>query len=192
MTAVTSTNKEFFDILKSRNLLSKDLSYEEVLNLIDKVDTAKTFSTMGRRELFKFLDDVDGGIVSTVTVPMNMIVWEEIWPYIKSGSVILKSSLKFRSTITNDKSKYTPKAFLPSMSYNPETHHCFDNHPTVININKVSEIPSDYFDLMGVPITFMINFNFDEFECIGIIRDGVCCGKKVYPRAIIKRKRESF
>ncbi len=37
-----------------------------------------------------------------------------------------------------------------------------------ININKTSEIPMDYEDIMGVPITFFDSYNPDQFEIIGL------------------------
>ena len=36
-----------------------------------------------------------------------------------------------------------------------------------INVDKVSEIPCDYAGVMGVPISFLSNYNPDEFEIIG-------------------------
>ena len=39
----------------------------------------------------------------------------------------------------------------------------FDNFDA-ININKVSDIPSDYYGCMAVPITFMDKYNPDQFE----------------------------
>jgi hypothetical protein len=37
-----------------------------------------------------------------------------------------------------------------------------------INVKKVSDIPSDYFDKMVVPITFIEHYNPAQFEIIGL------------------------
>lgn len=50
-------------------------------------------------------------------------------------------------------------------NYCPEKYQCFDNYD-VININKVADIPCDYSGVMGVPITFMSQYNPDQFEII--------------------------
>lgn len=41
----------------------------------------------------------------------------------------------------------------------------YDNYDA-INVNKVTDIPIDYYGVMGVPITFLDKFNPDEFEIV--------------------------
>ena len=41
----------------------------------------------------------------------------------------------------------------------------YDNYD-VINIDKVKEIPMDYNGIMGVPITFLGNYNPNQFEIV--------------------------
>ena len=43
----------------------------------------------------------------------------------------------------------------------------FENYDA-INVNSTSDIPCDYFEIMGVPITFMDKYNPDQFEIIGL------------------------
>ena len=40
-----------------------------------------------------------------------------------------------------------------------------------LNVNKVSEIPSDYYDLMGVPITYLSKHDSSKFEILGIFNN---------------------
>lgn len=42
----------------------------------------------------------------------------------------------------------------------------YDNYDA-INVNKLTEFPDDYFEHIGVPITFLDKYNPDEFEIIG-------------------------
>ena len=41
----------------------------------------------------------------------------------------------------------------------------YDNYDA-INVDKVNDIPMDYFGVMGVPITFMDKYNPEQFEII--------------------------
>jgi hypothetical protein len=50
--------------------------------------------------------------------------------------------------------------------YTPEEYPKYDNY-SAINIDKVSDIPYDYNEYMGVPITFLDKFNPEQFEIIG-------------------------
>ena len=70
--------------------------------------------------------------------------------------------------------------------YNPTDYPKYDNYDA-INVDKVSDIPEDYFGVMGVPITFLDKYNPDQFEIIGILRPKLR-GKDIYARILIKRK----
>lgn len=82
--------------------------------------------------------------------------------------------------------KYTPREF-------PK----YDNYD-VINVDKVSDIPMNYNDVMGVPITFVDKYNPKQFEILGIANSarwiGYKCltliqGRKIYNRFLIKHKK---
>jgi len=82
--------------------------------------------------------------------------------------------------------KYTPVEFPKYDNYN------------VINVDKVADIPIDYEDVMGVPITFVDKYSPTQFEILGIANSarwiGYECftlieGKKIYNRILIKRKK---
>lgn len=49
--------------------------------------------------------------------------------------------------------------------YTPEEYPKYDNYDA-INVNKVSEIPCDYDGVMGVPITFLGDYNPEQFEIV--------------------------
>ncbi len=52
-------------------------------------------------------------------------------------------------------------------SYNEVEYPKFDNYDA-INVDKVVDIPADYFGVMGVPITFLDKYNPSQFEILGI------------------------
>lgn len=51
-------------------------------------------------------------------------------------------------------------------TYDPEVYPTYVNYDA-IDVAGVNEIPMDYHDLMGVPISFLDKFNPDQFEIIG-------------------------
>ena len=91
--------------------------------------------------------------------------------------------------------------------YNEEEYLKFDNF-NAINIDKVKDIPCDYYELMAVPITFMNKYNPNQFEIIDALnrysildtqgnnenvrkRHSHMCnidGKPKYFRIVIKRR----
>lgn len=74
----------------------------------------------------------------------------------------------------------------------------YDNYDA-INVDRYAEIPVDYFEEMGVPITFLNRYNPKQFEILGIDRVLVeektgkvsrfrINNKEIYARVVIKRK----
>lgn len=83
--------------------------------------------------------------------------------------------------------------------YNEIDYPKYDNYDA-IEVNKVANIPKDYFKTMGVPITFLDKHNPDQFEICGTQRwfydeslgitnnKTLINGKETYDRIFIKRK----
>ena len=77
-------------------------------------------------------------------------------------------------------------------AYTPENYPKYDNYDA-INVDKVSDIPMDYYGAVGVPITFLDKFNPAQFEIIKFRKgnddkDLSVGGKCPYFRIIIKRR----
>lgn len=49
--------------------------------------------------------------------------------------------------------------------YDPDAYPKYENYDA-INVNKTSDIPDDYYECIGVPITFLDKYNPDQFEII--------------------------
>ena len=69
----------------------------------------------------------------------------------------------------------------------------YDNY-NAINVDKVNQIPCDYMDVMGVPITFLDKYCPEQFEIVGneytlnIDRGrGYIQGKRMYSRLFVRR-----
>ena len=90
--------------------------------------------------------------------------------------------------------------------YNPIEYPKYDNY-NAINVDKVADIPCDYYGVMGVPITFLDKYNPSQFEILGhtsaadtseaveklrtSTKDrnrGIVTGQIKYDRILIRRK----
>lgn len=79
--------------------------------------------------------------------------------------------------------------------YIPDEYPKYDNYDA-INVNFKAEIPMDYDGVMGVPVTFLDNYNPNQFEIIGLDRytgkngdkDFTINGKLLFRRLLIKKK----
>lgn len=98
--------------------------------------------------------------------------------------------------------------------YSPEEYPKYDNYDA-INVNKTKDIPYDYCEYIGVPITFLDKYNPEQFEILDchepaisletlkespnfkeyksrqVTINGVAC-QKTYHRIFIKRKGGNF
>ena len=82
--------------------------------------------------------------------------------------------------------------------YTPKEYPKYDNYDA-IEVSKTAEIPIDYKGAMGVPITFLNQYNPAQFKILGIdryIEDNPRYGKRftindkeIYARIVIKNKR---
>ena len=89
-----------------------------------------------------------------------------------------------------------PPPLVLSRKYVEGEYKKFDNFDA-INIDKTKDIPVDYDGLMGVPVTFLDKWNYDQFDVIGVGVSGtggvdvfkpVIEGDYKYRRILIKKK----
>ncbi len=161
---------------------------------------------------------------------INAVTYKEVFPLLKADKIwmgyIFNKTLEFevpneyKGEIRNGK-KY---GRVPSITwftnlettkrheelilyekFNAEKYPHYDNYDA-INVDKVTDIPCDYFGVMGVPITFLDKFNPFQFEILGCTESegkGFSCGlwkeeskvaqplvggKRIYKRIFIRRK----
>lgn len=106
------------------------------------------------------------------------------------------------SWFTNLDHDKRPEKLVLQQSYSPEAYPKYDNYDA-IEVSKVANIPHDYDGVMGVPITFFLKHNPDQFEVIGCSNNHgrpkdwaenidmavTIDGKEIYKRILIKHKR---
>lgn len=66
-------------------------------------------------------------------------------------------------------------------TYTPEAYKRYDNFDA-IDVSKTVDIPIDYYEPMGVPITFLDKHNPNQFEVIGITKAWFGLASKIYPQ----------
>jgi hypothetical protein len=200
----------------------------ELLKQADIVVTNPPFSLF--REYVAQLVEYDKKFV--IVGHQNAITYKEIFPLLKTNKIWL--GYGFKGGAAHFISAYEDKAvasnhkegmirvsgvnwftnldipkrhedLIPYKNYTPEEYPKYDNYDA-INVDKTSDIPLNYEDKMGVPITFLDKYNPEQFEIIdGIGRYSILNneetkkagkylsminGKALYFRIIIKKKRE--
>lgn len=178
-----------------RKLKNGDFRSEECVNILKEADVVVTnppFSLF--REYIAQLIEFDKKYL--VIGNQNAITYKEIFPLLKDNKMWLGyhcgdmafavppyyeeretrfwidgKGQKWRSLgnicwYTNlDHQKRHEKLELYK-KYSPEEYPHYDNYDA-INVDRLAEIPEDYYGEMGVPITFLDKYNPDQFELLG-------------------------
>lgn len=66
-------------------------------------------------------------------------------------------------------------------TYDPAEYQSFDNFDAIV-VPATAEIPMDYDGVMGVPSTFMEQYNPSQFEIVGITKTWFGAASKTYPK----------
>ena len=89
-------------------------------------------------------------------------------------------------------SDYCPPPLVLKKDYRLDDYKRFDERPDIINIDRISDIPSDYYDLMGVPVTFIEMWNPGQFDIVGMVYWHIILDEKGHKikkmRLLIKKK----
>ena len=96
-------------------------------------------------------------------------------------------TLWFTNVYNKKRHEYLLKNITMEYKGNENKYPIYDNF-NAIEVSKVANIPMDYFSEMGVPITFLIHYNPEEFELLNVQNHLVLNGKGKFKRIIIKRK----
>ena len=141
--------------------------------------------------------------------PRNAITYKEIFPLIKENKIWLGNHNVSSFVVPGDNGKsyldeesgrwfqkfgnvgwYTnlPHAkrheeLILYKKYSLEEYPHYDNYDA-IEVSKTKDIPRDWPDAMGVPITFLDRYNPDQFEILGITKTWFGAATKVYPKQV--------
>ena len=208
-------------IKKRRKKLYGDENYQagdfrsaecvELLKQADIVVTNPPFSLF--REYVAQLIEYDKKFL--IIGNKNSISYKEVFTYIKQNKIWLgfNSACEF-FTIENGQKVKTKKVqgltrWLTNLEhkkrheeldlykkYNPQEFPKYDNYDA-INVDKTADIPYDYYEPMGVPITFLDKYSPEQFEILGQMANTkvdeynfgypFINGARKYARILIKR-----
>ena len=121
---------------------------------------------------------------------MNSVTYKEIFPYIKNNEMWLGINAKGGTRrgnsmffadpdtsslhdvtswwFTNMDHKKRHEELILTESYydNPSRYPKYDNYDA-INVDKTKDIPKDYYECIGVPISFLDKYDPEQFEIVG-------------------------
>lgn len=169
------------------------------LELINKISKAlvtpnaeKLFSKFTDEDLTlysNFINNVKAGKKSqTVTLPIDFAIKNELFELIKSEKVFVVSSIKFITTFSTNKPNVVKKKFDASFVGHEFDYKFLDNHPGIINVDKLKDIPRDYEGFMAVPPTVLEYSNLVNFNVHRVIYTPIVNRKSIYPRVVVTLK----
>ena len=146
-----------FIILGNKNAIS----YKEIFELIKKNELWIGVLPMGYDMLFD------------IPKERQIEIQEE---ELGSKYKVVKGEIKARSSscwFTNLDHSQRHEDILLWKKYTPEEYPKYENYDA-INVDKTADIPLDYYENIGVPITFLDKYNPDQFEIIALGIVGSC------------------
>lgn len=120
--------------------------------------------------------------------PMNTVHYKEVFPYIKSKRILCGVN----SMDTNDMRFLTDTGdyvtavawwfttLVPDIEkpyyrftteYDPGKHPHYENYDAV-DVSKTAEIPDNYYDVIGIALSFLKQLNYNQFDLIDISKRG--------------------
>lgn len=136
-----------------------------------------------------FIKSVISGKDATIQLPLDYALKDDMFGLIKSGRVFIESSIKFVTSFTTKKpTSFINPTFIEKYIGNEFNYSFLDNHPGIINIDKLKDIPIDYEGLMAVPPTVLEYKNLSRFNLHRIIYSPRHNGKSLYPRVVVSNK----
>ena len=167
-------SKECIELLKESDIVVTNPPFSLFLEYVAQlIEYDKKFIIMGnmnslhKKEIFNLImeNKVWTGYGFNLTcefvLPDHYLKWVRIEKDKKIGKV---PAITWFTNLDTHKRHET---MILWKKYTSEEYLKYDNLDA-IEVGKVTEIPEDYFGMMGVPDTFLEKYNPDQFELIGI------------------------
>lgn len=127
--------------------------------------------------------------VASVVLPLDFIIKDELFSLIKDGYAFVESTHKFKVTLNTKRPETVVHTEFNAKYIGNEFSYSFlDNHPGIINIDKLKNIPTDYEGLMAVPPTVLEYKNTIRFNIHRVLYTPRFNGKLIYPRVVVSNK----
>ena len=188
-------NKDFLGV-KEIIRTSNDFRLPENIENLKRADIVITnppFSLW--REYFDLL--IENKKHFLILGSFSALVYKNVFPLIKKGDIWIGENFEteFLKNVKDENSilkspalwytnldyslKQKPKLIL-TKKYNKKDYFKYENYDA-INVDKVKDIPKDYYGEMGVPISFLKKYNSSQFEIINLGQVGFCDFKNNNP-----------
>lgn len=181
-------NDDMVNLIKTPLSGNGDFRSEECIEILKEADIVVTnppFS-IARESFIPLLYEHRKKFI--VIGDLNWVAYKTVFPLFKEGKMFFGyTSVKEFVTPKGTTQKFGNKMWFTNLDLdkshepliltknyhgNEEKYPKYENFSTAINVNKVSEIPKDYFGMMGVPITYMAEHCTDQFKIIGLSGNG--------------------
>lgn len=137
----------------------------------------------------KFISDVNAHRDASIELPIGFATENAMFDLIKSQKVFVDNSVKFKMHFTTKKPSMTiSNSFVSKFTGNEFKYAFLDNHPGILNVNEIREIPIDYEGLMAVPPTILEYKHLRKFNIHKVIYNPKYNGKFIYKRVVISNK----
>ena len=148
-----------------------------------------TYSEADESNYDSFIKDANRGKEVSVKLPLDFAIRDRMFNLIKEGKVFIESSVKFVTHFTSKKPDNVVENLFMAKYHENEFYYSFlDNHPGIINVDKLKDIPIDYEGLMAVPPTVLEYKNIKNFNIHRVLYTPKHNGKIIYPRVVISNK----
>jgi hypothetical protein len=167
-------SKECIELLKQSDVVVTNPPFSLFLEYVAQlIEYDKKYIIMGnmnslhKKEIFKLLMEnklwpgYGFNLTCEFVLPDHYLKWARIENGKKIGKV---PAITWFTNLDTHKRHET---MILWKKYTNEEYPKYDNLDA-IEVGKVSEIPEDYFGMMGVPDTFLEKYNPEQFELIGI------------------------
>ena len=188
-----------------------DFRSEECVKLLDEADIVVSNPPFSLASLY-MQQLIEHGKKFLIIGPLNLIKYKDTFPYFMKGLAWpgvnwVKSFtepggkvMKMGNVVwyTNLDHKKRHEFLTLTEKYDSVKYPKYDNYDA-IEVGKYTDIPKDYAGVMGVPISYLMHHNTEQFEIVGELNNGsnnewdyaepMIDGKVKYTRILIRKVR---
>lgn len=176
------SSKECVDIMKECDVIVTNPPFSLFRQFVNQImKLKKNFIIIGNKnaitykDFFKYIQNNQVWLGYTTPkdfiTPLNKVI-DESSQYMVDGVVYQKlSGLCYWFTNVEHNRRKEMFYAQEQKTYDPIEFPKYDNYDA-INVDDLNSIPIDYNGVMGVPITFLLNHNPNQFEIVGIAKRG--------------------
>ena len=152
----------------------------EILKSADIIVTNPPFS-IAREDFIPLLYQYEKQFI--IVGDLNWVTYKTIFPLFKENKMFFGyTNIKEFKTPSGEYQKFGNKVWFTNLDIdkihegviltknyngNEDKYPKYDNYDA-INVDKVKDIPKDYFGVIGVPITYLAEHSPEQFEIIGL------------------------